>query len=551
MFFLPVVYAAAQRQNNNWTFGFGCRVDFNGLNPDGALNSFLMSSEQCATVSDPQTGSLLFYTDGVKVWNASGLGMPNGNDLMGGTFLSSSQGPAIVPFPDNPDKYFIFTLDELEFDVPPLYNGLRYSVVDMKLNGGKGDVEASNKNVLLTRDSLTEKLTVIRSEAIRGFWVIVHRCNSNEFLAYKVSGCEVSSTPVVSAVGSPLIIPAGDQNNRFACWGSMKANPEGTRLGMPIDGSAFIEFFDFNPATGIFSNPLAVEVSDNTLTPPIRKYGCCFSPDGSKFFFTNTISIYQLDLANYEASAIAASNTLVGTPANPVFQIEQAPNGKLYAAVAGNALAAINFPNNAGTACAYQSNALTLNGNCQLGLPAHVPERNFAAPPFNLVYDCATLKLNATLSGFSDTGISWDMGVPNSNLKGSTVSFNYTDTGTVTIKASFSSDCFSFSVDTSVFIDFCGVKCNEIFIPTIFSPNDKGPQTNETFCVFSDCVEQFKLFIHNRWGEKVFESDDINNCWDGSFKGSAATDGVYAYNISIMQTSGKVFNKTGTITLIR
>jgi hypothetical protein len=355
----------AQLQNNNWTFGNGCRVNFNGPAPNGALNSFLFSGEQCATVSNPETGSLLFYSDGLTVWGPTNQPMPNGTGLIGGLFKSSCQGPVIVPFPENPNKYFIFTIDELEFDA---YTGLHYSVVDMTLNGGLGDVEATNKNILLTPDSLTEKITVIRSEAIRGYWVIVHRMTNNEFLAYKVTGCEVSSTPVVSAVGSPLIIPANDQNDRFDGYGSMKANPAGTRIGMPIDGSTTIEFFDFNPATGQLSNPISLDVTDNTVNPtpslPIRKYGCSFSPDGNKFYFTNTISVYQLDLSVYNASAIAASNTLIGTPANadPTFQIEQGPNGKLYVAVAGNSLAAINFPNNAGLSCGYVDDAISLNG---------------------------------------------------------------------------------------------------------------------------------------------------------------------------------------------
>ncbi|MFN5372061.1 MAG: PKD domain-containing protein, partial [Bacteroidia bacterium] len=93
--------------------------------------------------------------------------------------------------------------------------------------------------------------------------------------------------------------------------------------------------------------------------------------------------------------------------------------------------------------------------------------------------------------------------------------------------------------------------CKEVFIPTIFSPNSKGPQANETFCVFSDCVEQFKLVIHNRWGERIFETEDINQCWDGTFKGQAAQSGVYAFNVYVRQLDGVVVNKTGTITLVQ
>jgi gliding motility-associated-like protein len=94
-------------------------------------------------------------------------------------------------------------------------------------------------------------------------------------------------------------------------------------------------------------------------------------------------------------------------------------------------------------------------------------------------------------------------------------------------------------------------RCGEVFIPTIFSPNGTGPQANELFCVLGNCVEQFKLVIHNRWGEPVFESEDISKCWDGKFKGSEVQGGVYAYNLNVRQLNGTVLNKAGTITLVK
>jgi gliding motility-associated-like protein len=93
--------------------------------------------------------------------------------------------------------------------------------------------------------------------------------------------------------------------------------------------------------------------------------------------------------------------------------------------------------------------------------------------------------------------------------------------------------------------------CGAVFIPTVFSPNGKGPVSNETFCAFSDCVGQFKLVIYNRWGELIFETSNISNCWDGTYKGEQVQSGVYAYNLYLMQLDGKVVNKTGTITLVK
>jgi gliding motility-associated-like protein len=114
----------------------------------------------------------------------------------------------------------------------------------------------------------------------------------------------------------------------------------------------------------------------------------------------------------------------------------------------------------------------------------------------------------------------------------------------------FATDSFGCRVADTVTITV-DIRCNEVFIPSIFSPNGKGPQANETFCVYSDCVEQFKLVIHNRWGQRIFESENINTCWDGTFNGQAAQSGVYAFNLYLRQLDGTVVNKTGTITLVK
>jgi gliding motility-associated-like protein len=114
----------------------------------------------------------------------------------------------------------------------------------------------------------------------------------------------------------------------------------------------------------------------------------------------------------------------------------------------------------------------------------------------------------------------------------------------------FATDSFGCRVSDTVTI-MVDIRCNEVFIPTIFSPNKKGPEANETFCVYSDCVEQFKLVIHNRWGQRIFETENINTCWDGSFNGQEAQSGVYAFNVYLRQLDGVVINKTGTITLVK
>jgi hypothetical protein len=308
-----VLETQGQLQNNHWTFGFYSHVDFSTSPPNGMIPSAIYSPEQCATVSDAATGQLLFYSDGKSVWNMNNQTMLNGTNLFGGAFLSCTQGPLIVPFPEDPKKYYIFTLDDLEYDIPQLDNGLRYTVVDMTLNNGLGDVDPLQKNIFLN-NFLSEKMTVVRSESIRGYWVIVHKKESNQFLAYKINGCGLDPNPVISNVGTLLLGANSNFDPRMPFYGSMKANNAGDRIAMPIDDSNLIDFYSFDPTTGQLFDPITVEVFDNTPGSPIRKYGCSFSPDGSMFYYTNNISIYQLKLSAYDSLSISTSHTLIATP---------------------------------------------------------------------------------------------------------------------------------------------------------------------------------------------------------------------------------------------
>jgi gliding motility-associated-like protein len=191
----------------------------------------------------------------------------------------------------------------------------------------------------------------------------------------------------------------------------MDASPDGNRIGMPVDWSNRLEFFDFNKTSGVVSNPLTVNVVDDSNPPFLRKYGACFSPDGSKFYYTNNNSVYQLDLSTYNSAAIASSHTLIYSTifqpvGYPCGQIEQAPNNKLYVAIMNSPiLDEISNPNALGLACGYVPGVVNLSpGVCQLGLPDQVPLGGFAAcnsnpcPPVT----ATSSQTNVTCSGSSD-----------------------------------------------------------------------------------------------------------------------------------------------------
>jgi hypothetical protein len=123
----------AQKQNNQWRFGFGGALDFNTLPPNFVAGCPISTFEGSASVADRLTGALLFYTNGVTVWNANNQIMPNGTGLLGGAGLASTTAAVIVPKPGSSNLFFIVTVDQVNFFCG-VSNGVNYSVVDMTLN---------------------------------------------------------------------------------------------------------------------------------------------------------------------------------------------------------------------------------------------------------------------------------------------------------------------------------------------------------------------------------------------------------------------------------
>ena len=86
---------------------------------------------------------------------------------------------------------------------------------------------------------------------------------------------------------------------------------------------------------------------------------------------------------------------------------------------------------------------------------------------------------------------------------------------------------------------------SDFYIPNIFSPNDDGLNDRFVISPIGGC-DDLTLSVFNRWGEKLFETSDIKNTWDGKIMNTSVPDGTYMY---ILQ--GKNFEKTGTVTIIK
>jgi hypothetical protein len=198
--------------------------------------------------------------------------MLNGFGLLG--HYSATQGSIIIPYPGNCNLFFIFTLDGKENG---FVNGCRYSIVDISLQNGLGEV--TTKNVLLYGPS-SEKLTAVKHGNGSDIWVITHKMFTNSFYTYRVSVTGIDTVPVISSIGLPF-------NSVFDAIGQMKTSPDGRRLAYVTLVNKIAEIFDFDNSTGIVSNPITIPASKFTVIGGL--YGLEFSPSSGKLYVTNPI----------------------------------------------------------------------------------------------------------------------------------------------------------------------------------------------------------------------------------------------------------------------
>jgi gliding motility-associated-like protein len=85
--------------------------------------------------------------------------------------------------------------------------------------------------------------------------------------------------------------------------------------------------------------------------------------------------------------------------------------------------------------------------------------------------------------------------------------------------------------------------------PDAFSPNGDG--VNDIFYVRGGPFTELKLTIYNGWGENIFESDNVDEGWDGTARGKTVQIGVYVYVVNATTTAGKVYNYQGKVTVIK
>lgn len=151
-----------------------------------------------------------------------------------------------------------------------------------------------------------------------------------------------------------------------------------------------------------------------------------------------------------------------------------------------------------------------------------------------------TLQLNAT------GGVSYQW-VPSTDLSNPNIPNPVTSTLENISYIVYVTDAFGCSASDTINITVD--ETTDIFIPDIFSPNGDGQ--NDILYVRGKGIKELDFVIYDRWGEKIFETNDINTGWDGTYKGSKLFTAVFYYYIKAAFYDGNNYEGKGNITLVR
>ncbi len=90
---------------------------------------------------------------------------------------------------------------------------------------------------------------------------------------------------------------------------------------------------------------------------------------------------------------------------------------------------------------------------------------------------------------------------------------------------------------------------NNYYIPNVFSPSDSNP-LNSQFQIQGNNIDQIQWNIYDRWGNLIYEGNDLNDHWNGNFNGQKVAQGVYVYKGNLRFLNGEEVEFKGSITVI-
>ncbi len=345
----------AQNEANIWYFGYYCGLDFNTGIPVVLHDGPTIADLGVATICD-SLGNLLFFTDGIHLFNKNHDIMLNGNDLV----LAGVYGRAIVKWPGRDRLYYVFTAEH-----PSAYTGFYYSIIDMKLDNGLGAVTQKEIPVESAMDA-ADRVAIVKKENSENVWVIVRKYEEDAFAAYLVDENGFNPNPVLSEM------PYFSHED----WGYIKISYDKKYLISSYHISSEIEICSFNASNGTVEYMYTLEYPGGVHQTIL---GIEFSPDSKYLYvgFTGSSDIdqiYQFDM-EYIADSATFNNSGIFAGLGGGFGMQLARDGKIYSTsqseqIPDDAIGIIHNPWIRGEGCMYEQNAISMDpGTVRWSLP--------------------------------------------------------------------------------------------------------------------------------------------------------------------------------------
>lgn len=325
--------------------------------------------------------NLLFYTNGLAIFNAKHDTMQNAKGFNNGIYIDDNdkvfnvaQTVLALPHPTLNYLYYLF------HSVPEIYqtnalqpNNLKYSVIDMRLDSGRGAVV--EKNVPIINDWICRGyITACKHANGKDWWILTPKVQQGAYYRTLFTGDSIYP-PVKQLIG-----PAG---TKFQS-GFARFSQDGTLYFLHDDTNAAnskIQIYDFDRCTGLLSN---LRILDIPVISQEWLYGISISPN-SRYLYINSFSrIFQYDL---KSSDILASQQVVANydgyvctfPPDPqtfgqagFLWSQIGPDDKIYiCSPAGgtNVYHVIDYPDSAGLACDVRQHAIQFPTFMDLSIP--------------------------------------------------------------------------------------------------------------------------------------------------------------------------------------
>lgn len=335
------------------------------------------------------------------------------------------------------------------------------------------------------------------------------------------NGCQASAVTVITSGGSGPGLSVTSQSN-ILCHGASTGSAAVTAVGTPGPFS-----YTWSPSGGNASVASALTAGVYTVTVS----------DGSACTSTISVSISQPSAITSSLVITAAScgssdgaatiNTSGGTGSLTILWQTGSSNNSITGLAPGSYSVVITDANS----CSVIANAI-VGSSGGLAVDAGVGSTIFAGESTQLT---ATVPSGATVV-WSPAG---SLSCPACPITSASPIVTTTYTITTNLGGCIGIDTVTVIVD---------ILCGELYIPTAFSPNDDGQ--NDILYVMGNCITNLQFAIFDRWGEKVFETTDPANGWDGTFNGKKLNPAGFAYYLKAT-VKGEDVSKKGNISIVK